>query len=238
MEQNKTGSTAVESAVEEYDAYINRIGKRTNYLGVLISFGPVLVLLAVFGIVPPASAILSAFIAIASAVGVNWIIEPISYFPIIGAAGTYMAFITGNISNLRIPCAAVAQKVAGVEPGTRQGNIVATLGIAISVIINIAILIFGVFAGSFLLNRLPASVTNALNYLLPALFGAIFVQFALMKLKIAPVALGIAMLLAYLVNQGAFAFLPGTPSYVTTLGTVIGTIVISLFLYKKKILTK
>ena len=225
-----------DSSLESYDAYINRIGKRTNFLGILVSFGPVFVLLAVFGIIPPASAILSAFIAIASAVGVNWIVEPISYFPIIGSAGTYMAFLTGNISNLRIPCAAVAQKVAGVEPGTREGNVIATLGMAVSVIINVLVLIIGVIAGTFLLNRLPDSVVNALNYLLPALFGAIFVQFALMKLKIAPIALGFAMILAFLINQGVFAFLPGTPNYVTTLGTVFGTIIISLFLYKKNLL--
>ena len=60
-----------------------------------------------------------------------WFVEPISYFPIVGVAGTYMAFVSGNISNLRIPCAMIAQKAAGVEPGTDRGSIVATLGMAV-----------------------------------------------------------------------------------------------------------
>ena len=66
-------------------------------------------------VIPFFSAIVNGFIGIASAVGVVWIVEPISYFPIIGVSGTYMAFISGNVRNLRIPCAMVAQKIAGVE---------------------------------------------------------------------------------------------------------------------------
>jgi len=237
MDKNKnTVQTSGDVFNDDYIPYIARYGKITNWLGVLISFGPPLVLLVIFGLLPPASAVISAFIAIASAVGINWFIEPISYFPIIGVAGTYMAFLTGNISNLRIPCAAVSQKVADVEPGTDEGTIISTLGMAVSVLVNIAILIVGVFAGTYILSVLPASVTSTLNYLLPALFGALFVQFALMKLQIAPIAMAIALILGYMVNSGVFSFLPGMPSYVTTLGTVFGTIAISMTLHKKNII--
>lgn len=217
----------------EYLPEIIKWGKITSWLGILLSFGPALVLLVVFGIVPPAGAVLTAFIAIASAVGVNWIVEPVSYFPIVGVAGTYMAFVTGNISNLRIPCAAVAQKVAEVEPGTDEGSIVSTLGMGVSVVVNIVILIFGVFAGQAILNMMPESVISALNYLLPALFGAIFIQFALMRMNLAPIALGIALVLTFMLNAGVFSFLPGTPSYVATLGSVFGTIAIAVAMYNK-----
>ena len=77
-----------------------------------------------------------------------WFVEPISYFPIVGAAGTYMAFISGNISNLRIPCAMIAQKAAGVEPGPDRDSIVATLGMAVSIIVNVITLAAGIFAGA------------------------------------------------------------------------------------------
>jgi hypothetical protein len=219
-----------------YLPYIIKWGKITNWIGVLLSFGPALVLAVIFKIVPPANAIITGFIAIASAASINWIIEPISYFPIVGVAGTYMAFLTGNISNLRVPSAAVSQKVAGVEPGTEEGTIISTLGMAISVIVNIVILILGVFAGSAILSKLPQNVLDAFNYLLPSLFGAIFVQFALMKLKLAPIALGIALVLAFALNIGVFNFLPGRPTYIVTLGAVFGTIAIATTLYKKKIL--
>lgn len=209
-----------------YLPYIIRWGKITNWLGILLAFGPAIALAAFYGLVPPMSAVLTGFVSIAGAVGVLWFIEPISYFPIVGVAGTYMAFLTGNISNLRIPAAAVAQKVAGVEPGTDEGAIIATLGMSVSVIVNIVILFIGVLAGTQLLAILPESVLNAFNYLLPALFGALFVQFAVAKPKLAPIALGIGLVLSYMVNQGFF------PSYVTTLVSVFGTMGLGIAMYK------
>jgi hypothetical protein len=211
-----------------YLPFIVRYGKATGWLAVLLSFGPAFVLAVVYGLVPPATAVLTALVAMASAVGVNWFIEPISYFPIIGVAGTYMAFVSGNISNLRIPSSAIAQRVAGVEPGTPEGNIVATLGMAVSVLVNTVILALGVFASSAILAKLPANIIEAFNYLLPALFGAIFVQFAMMKLKLAPIALGIALALTLVVD-----YLPGRPTYLITLGAVFGTIGIAMAMHKR-----
>lgn len=84
--------------------------------------------------------------------GVLWFVEPISYFPVLGVTGTYMAFLSGNISNMRLPCAAVAQDAADVKPGTPQGSI---LGMAVSVVINIFVLSVGVALGSVVLSKTP-----------------------------------------------------------------------------------
>lgn len=205
-------------------------GRLTNVLGVLLSFGPALVLAVYFRIVPPMSAVITGFISIASAVGVLWFLEPVSYFPIVGVAGTYMAFLTGNISNLRIPSAAIAQSVAKVDPGTEEGSIIATLGMAVSVIVNIVILAVGVLAGTTLLANLPPGALQALNYLLPALFGALFIQFTLAKPKLAPIAIAIALFSTVMVRQGIFPF------YLPTLVSVFGTMFIGIALYKKKLL--
>jgi hypothetical protein len=220
----------------EYLPFIFKWGKITNWIGVVLAFGPAFVLAVVFKAMPPVSAIMAGFVSIAAAVGINWFVEPISYFPIIGPAGTYMSFISGNISNLRIPCAAVAQKVAEVEPGSDQASIVATLGIAVSIVVNIVVLAVGVLASNAILAQLPKSVFTALGFLLPALFGAIFGQFALKKLKIAPIALAIGLAFTYMVNAGVFSFLPGRPTYVTTLACVFGTIAIGVTLYKRKLI--
>ena len=82
---------------KEYVPQVNKIGKITGYLGVLLSFTPALVLAVVYGILPKPAALLTAFISGASAFGVLWFVEPISYFPVVGAAGTYMAFLSGNM---------------------------------------------------------------------------------------------------------------------------------------------
>lgn len=214
----------------EYIPFIIRWGRLTNWAGVLLSFGPVLILAIVFDLVPPKEAILAGFVAIASAVGVIWFVEPISYFPIIGVSGTYMAFISGNIGNLRIPCAMMAQKAAGVEAGTNEGSIIATLGMAVSIVINIAILTAGVVAGAQVLQQLPNSVVSALQLLLPALFGAIFTQFAISKLKLAPIVLAICIVLALAAKNGII------PGFSSILGAVFLSIAIAVLMYKKGIL--
>ncbi|MDO5649069.1 MAG: hypothetical protein Q4G11_00570 [Gallicola sp.] len=212
-----------------YIPEIIKIGKLTSLLGVLVSFGPALVLAAFYGIIPPWGAVGQAFINIAGAVGVIWIIEPISYFPILGVPGNYLAFITGNISNLRVPSATAAQNATGFTPGTHEGTIVATIGMAVSVVVNIVILAAGVFAGNAILSLLPENVVAALNFLLPALFGALFVQFALVKLKLAPIALAISIILTILSQRGI------TPSFLTTLIAVFGTMAIGIAMEKGKI---
>ncbi len=215
---------------KEYLPFIIKWGRITNGAGLLLCFSPALVLAFMFGLMPPASAILSGFLAITSAVGVIWFVEPISYFPIVGVAGTYMAFISGNISNLRIPCAMIAQKAAGVEPGTDKGSIVATLGMAVSIIVNVIILTAGIFAGAQVLQQLPEFVVKALQLLLPALFGAIFVQFAISKLKLAPIILALCLLLAIGVRKGLI------PGFASTLLAVFVSIAIAIFFYKKNII--
>ena len=211
----------------QYIPVIINWGRLSNWTGGLLYFGPVLVLALGLDLAPPRGAILGELLAIDSAVGVVWFVEPISYFPIIGVSGTYMAFISGNIGNLRIPCAMVAQKVAGVEPGTNEGSIVATLGMAVSIVVNVAILTAGVIAGAQALQQLPASVVSALQLLLPALFGAIFMQFAISKLKLAPIVLLICILLTLAAKKGLI------PGFASTLGSVFLSIGIAVFMYKK-----
>lgn len=141
---------------KEYVPQVNKIGKITGYLGVLLSFTPALVLAVVYGILPKPAALLTAFISGASAFGVLWFVEPISYFPVVGAAGTYMAFLSGNISNMRIPCASMAQVAADVEPGTEKGSVVATLGMAVSIVINVSVLTIGAILGTSVLSMLQS----------------------------------------------------------------------------------
>ena len=213
------------------DAYthkINRIGKLTGYLGVLVAFTPALVLAVVDGIVPKPAARRTACVSGASAFGVLWFVEPISYFPVVGPAGTYMAFLSGNISNMRIPCASMAQVAAEVEPGTEKGSIIATLGMAVSIIINVSVLTIGAILGSSVLAMLPDSVKAALNYLLPALFGALFVQFGMKMIKHSVIMVVIAFALYFAIGMGVFNWLPGASNWLGTLGCVFISIAVGI----------
>ena len=213
---------------DEYVPKVNRIGKITGYLGVLVAFAPAIMLAFVYGILPRPAALLIAFISGASAFGVLWFVEPISYFPVVGAAGTYMAFLSGNISNMRIPCASMAQASAGVEPGTEKGSVIATIGMAVSIIINVAVLTIGAILGTSVLAMLPEGIRSALNYLLPALFGALLVQFGMKMKKHSILMVVIAIVLYFCIGMGLFNWLPGASNWLGTLGCVFISIVIGI----------
>lgn len=218
----------------EYLPKMHRIGTITNILGVVLSFAPAAVLAVVYGLLPDWGALLTAFIAALSAFGFLWFVEPISYFTVVGPIGTYMAFLSGNISNMRVPCASMAQISAGVEPGTNEGSIIATIGMAVSIIINVSVLTIGVILGSSVLAMLPASVTEALNYLLPALFGALLMQFGLKQKSLGVIMLVFSVLMCIAINAGVFSWLPGASNYLGTLSSVFVAIAITLYQAKKK----
>ncbi len=223
---------------EEYMPRMHKIGIITGILGVVTSFFPALLLAVVYGLLPPLPALASAFITALSAFGILWIVEPISYFSVLGPVGTYMAFLSGNISNMRVPCASTAQVAAGVEPGTEKGSIIATIGMAISVIINISLLTIGVILGSKVLSMMPDKVKDSLNYLLPALFGALLVQFGLRTKKLAIGILIFSILINIGIKAGVFMWLPGSRYYLGILTSVFLAIGVTLATYNKSNINK
>lgn len=219
---------------KEYMPKMHKLGQITGYLGVLMSFAPAVCLMIVYRLFPDPTALLPAFISALSTFGFLWFVEPISYFSVLGPIGTYMAFLSGNISNMRVPCASMAQIAADVEPGTDEGSIISTIGMAVSVVINVSVLTVGVILGSSILSKLPESITNAFGYLLPALFGAILVQFG-MKIKgIAATVLTFSIIMNIALSAGVFSWLPGANNYLGILTSVFLAIGIAIMIEKKK----
>lgn len=207
----------------EFSRPIHRVGRWTNLLAAACMFLPSLLLYLIHGVFPPAEAILIGMgLALTYAVPF-WIIEPISYYPTLGDAATYMSFLAGNISNMRLPCAAVAQEVAGVEEGSHKGELVATVGIGISVWLSIIAVLIGAIATGWIVTTFPQWWQDAFKtYLLPAVFGAVFGQFALRGWKYAPVALVLALI----------PILLKAPAYVSIPVAVFGTIIFGRLTYK------
>lgn len=221
----------VSSYETEYLPSVIRFGRATNLLGVLFAFLPALVLTFVFNLHPPVAAVFAGFVMQASVSGVFWFVEPISYSPVLGVAGTYMSFLSGNIGNLRLPASVAALQAANEEPGTERGSIIATIGIAVSIIVNVLMLTVGVILGSSVLGALPASVVAALNNILPALFGAMLAQQFVPNPKIGTIAVVLAGIMFALLKTGMLAFLPGTPSYAVVIVSVFGTILLGRKVY-------
>ena len=211
----------------EYIPYSIKWGRLTSLIGVAASFFPIVILSFVFKLVPPLNAIIAAATIRISACLVYYFIEPISFQPVLGIPGTYMAFLSGNLSNLRVPCSSVAQKAAGVKEGTPEGAVLSTIGVAVSIVVNLAILTLGVFLGAQIISLIPESVVNALVYLVPALYGAMLMQMVLYAPKIALIAVPLSIAaLAVSKLTGIF------DSSMAILISVFGSIIIGRLLMK------
>ncbi len=218
-----------------YMPSIIKWGRTTQLLGLIFMFLPPLAFSVFYGYWPPFSAILAGTIAQISVSGAFYIVEPISYFPVLGIPGTYMTFLSGNTSNMRLPCSSVAQEAAGVEIGSRQGSIISTIGIAVSVVVNIVILTIGAIGGNVIISILPESLKSALNFLLPALYGAVFGQFAVNRPKLAVFSVVLVFAVNWLNKNGFLGFLGGFAGSVVILIAVFGSILAGSIIYKKEL---
>jgi hypothetical protein len=126
--------------------------------------------------------------------GAFYIVEPISYFPILGVSGTYMSFLSGNIANMRLPASVIAQDAIGVERGSQKAELVSTLSIAGSIITNLVILTIGAFAGNLIIGALPKYITTAFEFVLPAMMGALLTMLSVKFYKCTAIGLAIGVI--------------------------------------------
>jgi hypothetical protein len=158
-------------------------------------------------------------------------VEVITFIPMLGAGGSYLSFVTGNISNLKLPCAINALENAGVDAKSEEGEIISTIAIAVSSIVTIVIIAIGVLLIVPLSPVLESPVLKpAFDQMLPALFGALGVALISKnwKLAIAPVALMLIL----------FVFVPALDAGMVGIMVPVGvvfTIGFSRILYKKGI---
>ncbi len=159
---------------------------------------PVLVSL-VFGAVPQWRPMLKGMISIVPMYWAVGIVELFTYIPMLGAGGAYLSFVTGNISNLKLPCAIDAMERAEVKASSEEGEIISTIAIAVSSIVTTLIIIIGVILIIPLAPVLESPVLKpAFDQMLPALFGGLAVVFVSknLKLSIAPIILMLVLFIS------------------------------------------
>ena len=140
MTENKPNTSSIFHT--DFLPFAIRWGRGLSLFGIVLAFGPCLGL-AVMGIFPSVSGVMAGIAAQLPAVVAAYFYEPISYFAILGIAGTYMGFLSGNVNNMRAPCASIAQSAANVEEGSDEGGIIATVGIAVSICQSVSSACFG-----------------------------------------------------------------------------------------------
>ena len=197
---------------------------------VLLSFP--IILSVIFKTMPDYEILLKGILATAPMYWAVGIIEIFTYVPMLGAGGTYLSFVTGNISNLKLPCAIDAMERAGVKASSEEGEVISTIAIAVSSIVTTFIIVIGVICIVPLTPVLESPVLEpAFDMILPALFGGLAVVFISknVKLSIIPVFIMLAL----------FIFVPAlnasTVGIMVPVGVII-TVVTARILYKKGVL--
>ena len=187
--------------------YFESYNKRTHVIG-RISSAIVLVMLVgapfligkVLGAMPDIGAAGKAFLSVGLVWTVSSVVEFLVYTPMLGAGGGYLAFITGNLINMKIPCAVNARDIVGAKTGTPENEIVSTLSIATSSLVTIIVLALGV---ALLVPLQPVlqspTLQPAFENVVPALFGAMAYKYFRGNMKIAAAPLIVMSILFILV---------------------------------------
>jgi hypothetical protein len=208
---------------------VHRDGKIWGFAILVILLMFPICLTVVFGAVPQWKPLLKGALAVLPVYWAVGLVEVFTYVPMLGAGGAYLSFVTGNISNLKLPCALDAMERAKVKASSEEGEIISTIAIAVSSIVTTLIIILGVILIVPLTPVLSSETLKpAFDQMLPALFGGLGVVFVSrnLKLAIAPVLLMLIL----------FVFVPalnaGTVGIMVPVG-VIFTIAYARIIYKK-----
>lgn len=211
---------------------VHRDGRIWNIGVMLLLLAFPLTVAVLFGAAPDWGALVVGLIATAPMYWAVGIIETVTFVPMLGAGGSYLSFVTGNISNLKLPCALNALEQNDVIASSEEGEVISTIAIAASSIVTTIIIILGVICIVPLTPILEAPVLEpAFAQMLPALFGGLGVAFVSKnwKIAIAPVLLMLVL----------FIFVPalnaGTVGIMVPV-SVVFTIGVSRILYRKGVL--
>lgn len=213
-----------------------KYSKTTHIIGRLSSIAVLIMLVSApfligkyLGAVPDLSAAAKGFFS----VGLVWLVSSVAefliYTPMLGSGGGYLAFITGNLINMKIPCAVNARDMVGAKTGTKENEIISTLSIATSSLVTIIVLAVGVAILTPLKPLLESpSLQPAFNNVVPALFGAMAYKYYRKNIKVAVAPLVIMSLL--------FILIPSLTSSTSFMIIPSGAIAIgiALLLYKKE----
>ena len=187
---------------------------------------------AIFKTMPDWNGFLMGLISTAPMYWAVGVVETFTFVPMLGAGGSYLSFVTGNISNLKLPVALNALEQADVKINSEEGEVVSTIAIAVSSIVTTLIIVLGVLLITPLTPILNAPVLEpAFAQILPALFGGLGVVFISKnwKIAIAPVTLMLALFITIpALNAGTVGIMVPV--------SVIFTLIVSRILYKKNLL--
>ena len=181
-----------EKFFEEFNNGLHRLGRFTLIAGIIVLMAVPFAFGVIVGVMPDMPAFLKGWINVAVVYFPVSVVEFLVYAPMLGAGGSYLAFITGNVTNMKIPCAMNARDIAKTEVGTPENEIVSTIAVAISAIVTTLVILVGVVMLVPLQPVLSApALQPAFNNVVPALFGALGLKYFAKSPQIAAIPLAL-----------------------------------------------
>ena len=217
-----------EQFIEKYERNTHILGRITSLIALVLLVGAPFAIGAYLGTMPKFSALGKGFLSVGLVWTISSVVEFLVYTPMLGAGGSYLAFITGNLINMKIPCAMNAKDIVGAKSGTTENEIISTLSIATSSLVTIAVLALGVLLLTPLQPVLQSpGLQPAFNNVVPALFGAMAFKYFRKDIRLALIPLAAMTVL--------FILVPSLTSSTSMMILPAGAIAIALawFKYKK-----
>ena len=185
---------------EKYNNRTHTIGRIVSVITLFMLVGAPFIMGSILGAMPDIGAAAKGFLSVGLVWTVSSVVEYLIYTPMLGAGGGYLAFITGNLINMKIPCAVNARDIVGAKTGTAENEIISTLSIATSSLVTILVLALGVL---LLVPLQPILQSEALqpafSNVVPALFGAMAYKYFRHNMKLAAAPLIVMSVLFILV---------------------------------------
>ena len=214
---------------ERYNSRTHTIGRVSSVIVLIMLVGAPFLIGTFLGAMPDIGAVAKGFLSVGLVWTVSSVAEFLIYTPMLGAGGGYLAFITGNLINMKIPCAVNARDIVGAKTGTAENEIISTLAIATSSLVTILVLALGVLLPVPLQPILQSEALQpAFSNVVPALFGAMAYKYFRKNMKIALAPLIVMSVLFILVPA-----LTGSTSFMIIPSGALA-IGIAYFFYKKQ----
>lgn len=167
-----------EKFFEDFNKGLHRIGKITMLFGMIALLAVPFVIAQIYDVSIDGNGFWKGFANVAVVYIPVSIVEFLVYAPMLGAGGSYISFITGNVTNMKIPCAMNARDIAGTEVGTPENEIISTISTATSAIVTTLVIVVGVILLVPLQPVLQSeTIAPAFDYVVPALFGALGLKY-------------------------------------------------------------
>lgn len=200
MKENQLTGQEREAFLEDFNNGLHRLGRAMLIAAVLLLVAVPFVIGAVNGVMPEGKGFISGF----AKVGIIYIpvaiVEFLVYTPMLGVGGSYLTFLTGNVTNMKIPCVMNASDIAGTQMGSAENEIVSTISVATSAIVTTLVIVAGVILLVPLQPFLQSPVLlPAFDNVVPALFGALGLKYFSKSPQIAVVPVLLMTLLCVLV---------------------------------------